>query len=180
MSCDLEPSERPGPHYQGDVFDLDLSAFDLIIAHPPCTFLCSSGLHWNTRRPDRAVQTEQALQFVLRLWSAPVARLALENPQGCINTRLPEMPVPQYVQPYDFGEDASKKTGLWLRGLPPLKKGRRVPGRIVRHNGRDVERWGNQTDSGQNKLAPSADRWRDRSRTFQGIADAMASQWGAL
>lgn len=99
----------------------------------------------------------------------------MENPVGCINSRLPFMPKPQYVQPYDFGEDASKKTGLWLRGLPPLVPTERVAGRIV--NGK--ERWANQTDSGQNNLGPSDDRWKLRSYTYQGIADAMAKQWGS-
>lgn len=175
MSCDLLPSESDfGPHYQGDMFDLDLSQFDLMIAHPPCTYLAVSGLHWNKRQPERAAKTEEALEFIQRIWEAPVPMVCIENPVGCINSRLDFMPNPQYVQPYEFGEDASKKTGLWLRGLPPLQPTERIPGRIV--NGK--ERWDNQTDSGQNKLGPSDDRWKIRSYTYQGIADAMAKQWG--
>lgn len=175
MSCDLLPTESPGPHYQGDMFDLDLGSYDLIIAHPPCTYLAVSGLHWNKRDPERAKKTDQALLFITAIWSTPIEKLVIENPVGCINSRLPFMPKPQYIQPYDFGEDASKKTGLWTRGLPPLIPTNRVPGRIVEGK----ERWSNQTDSGQNNLAPSEDRWKLRSTTFQGIADAMAEQWGS-
>ena len=174
MSCDLLPTDQPGAHHQGDMFDLDLSSFDLIIAHPPCTYLSVSGLHWNKRNPERAAKTEQALEFIERIWAIPVDRLCIENPVGCINSRIPYMPKPQYVQPYDFGEDASKKTGLWMRGLPPLQATERIAGRII--NGK--ERWSNQTDSGQNNLAPSKDRWKIRSTTYQGIANAMAEQWG--
>lgn len=175
MSCDLLPTESGfGPHYQGDVFDLDLEQFDLMVAHPPCTYLAVSGLHWNKRQPERAAKTEEALAFVKRLWDAPIDKVCIENPVGCINSRLPDMPKPQYIQPYDFGEDASKKTGLWLRGLPKLVSTERVPGRMV--DGK--ERWDNQTDSGQNKLGPSDDRWKLRSYTYQGIADALAKQWG--
>lgn len=142
-----------------------------MIAHPPCTYLCSSGLHWNKRVPGRAAKTEEALSFVRRLLDAPIPRIALENPQGCISTRI--RPADQYIQPYDFGEDASKKTGLWLKNLPRLVPTKRVPGRVV--NG--IERWSNQTDSGQNRLGPSDDRWAERSKTYPGIAAAMASQW---
>lgn len=176
MSCDLLPSESDfGPHYQGDMFDLDLASFDLIVAHPPCTYLAVSGLHWNKRNQERAQKTEDALDFIKRIWEIPVKMLCIENPVGCINSRLNFMPKPQYVQPYDFGEDASKKTGLWLRGLSPLVPTNRIPGRIV--DGK--ERWANQTDSGQNKLGPSDDRWKLRSYTYQGIAEAMAQQWGS-
>ena len=174
MSCDLLPTDQAGAHHQGDMFDLDLSSFDLIIAHPTCTYLSVSGLHWKKRNPERAAKTEQALEFIERIWAIPVDRLCIENPVGCINSRIPYMPKPQYVQPYDFGEDASKKTGLWMRGLPPLQATERIAGRII--NGK--ERWSNQTDSGQNNLAPSKDRWKIRSTTYQGIANAMAEQWG--
>jgi len=171
-SCDLLPSESPlGDHYQCDVLDIIDHGWDLMIAHPPCTYLCSSGLHWNKRRPERAKQTEQALDFVRQLLEAPIARIALENPIGCISTRI--RPPDQIVQPYQFGHDASKATCLWLKGLPPLTPTHQVAPRLV--NGR--KRWGNQTDSGQNKLPPSADRWKIRSETYKGIADAMAKQW---
>lgn len=145
---------------------------DLMIAHPDCTFLCSSGLHWNKRRPERAQQTEEALEFVRYLLGQPIPRIALENPIGCISTRIRKPD--QIIQPYDFGEDASKATCLWLKGLPLLKPTLRIPGRVV--NGR--ERWGNQTDSGQNRLGPSDDRWKERAATYPGIAAAFAEQWG--
>jgi hypothetical protein len=128
-------------------------------------------LHWNKRRPERAQQTEDALGFVRQLLDAPIARIALENPIGCISTRIRKPD--QTIQPHQFGHDASKATCLWLKGLPPLTPTNPIAPRLV--NGR--KRWGNQTDSGQNKLPPSADRWKIRSETYQGIADAMAKQW---
>lgn len=151
--------------------------WDLMIAFAPCTFLCSSGLHWNTRRPERAQQTEQALIFVAELLAAPIPMIALENPRGCIGTRIRK--ADQIIQPYDFGDDASKETHLWLQGLPPLRPTQRIAGRIVtRPDGRTVERWSNQTDSGQNRLPPSSTRAAQRGRTYPGIAAAMADQWG--
>jgi len=155
------------------VLDIIDHGWDLMIAHPPCTYLCSSGLHWNKRRPERAKQTEEALAFVVQLLEAPIARIALENPIGCISTRI--RPPDQIVQPYQFGHDASKATCLWLKGLQPLTPTDQVAPKLV--NGR--RRWGNQTDSGQNKLPPSADRWKIRSETYKGIAQAMAKQWGS-
>jgi hypothetical protein len=174
MSCDLLPTDAPGPHYQGDVQDVLGQRWDLMIAHPPCTYLASSGLHWNKRQPDRAVKTEAALQFVMALLNAPIERIALENPIGCISTRVRKPG--QVIQPWQFGDDASKATCLWLKNLPPLKPTKLIPGRLV--NGK--RRWANQTDSGQNRLSPSADRWKKRSETYQGIAAAMADQWGSL
>lgn len=149
-----------------------------MIAHPDCTFLCSSGLHWNKRVPGRQEKTEAALEFVRRLMDAPIERIAIENPIGCIGTRIRK--ADQVIQPYEYGEDASKATCLWLKNLPPLRPTKRVPGRIVTHNGKQVERWANQTDSGQNRLGPSNDRWKERARTYQGWANAMAMQWGGL
>lgn len=172
MSCDLLPTEVDGPHYQGDVFDIIDDGWDLMIAHPPCTYLCSSGLHWNKRRPERAALTEEALFFVQRLMDAPIKRLAIENPIGCIGTRIRKPD--QIIQPWMFGDDASKATCLWLNGLMPLYPTQMVEPRIV--DGK--KRWGNQTDSGQNKLPPSDDRWKIRSETYIGIAKAMAAQWG--
>lgn len=175
MSCDLEPTERPGKHYQGDVRDvIGGGGWDLMIAHPPCTYLCSSGLHWNKRVPGRAELTEDALEFVRFLLDAPIEMICLENPIGCISTRIRKPS--QTIQPYQFGHDASKATCLWLKNLPLLRPTQLVEPRIV--NGKS--RWGNQTDSGQNKLAPSADRWKLRSATYEGIAEAMAQQWGGL
>ena len=178
MSCDILPTDEPGPHYQGDVRGILNDGWDMMIAHPPCTYICSSGLHWNKKRPEREEQTIEALDFVTTLWNAPIEKVCIENPVGCLNTRLDFMPRPQYIQPYDFGEDASKKTGLWKRGLPNLKPTEHIPGREVKNNGRTYMRWGNQTDSGQNKLGPSKTRGQDRSKTYFGIAMAMADQWG--
>lgn len=151
---------------------LDNQRWDLMIAHPPCTFLCSSGLHWNKRRPERAEQTESALLFVRQLLEAPISKIALENPVGCISTRIRSYS--QKIQPWQFGHDASKATCLWLKGLPPLRPTHRIEPRYI--DGRP--RWGNQTDSGQNRLGPSEDRWKLRAETYAGIAAAMADQWG--
>lgn len=172
VSCDLLPTDAPGPHYQGDVRDVLGDGWDLMIAHPPCTYLSVSGMHW-TRRGLRDPQlTENALEFVRLLMDAPIPRIAIENPVSVISTRIGKPD--QIINPYQFGHDASKKTCLWLKGLPPLKPTQIIEPRIV--NGR--KRWGNQTDSGQNRLSPSPDRWQLRSATFPGIAAAMADQWG--
>jgi hypothetical protein len=173
MSCDLLPTDAPGPHYQGDVMDVINDGWDLMIAHPPCTYLCSSGLHWNTKDPSRAQKTEDALAFVRTLLDANIPRIALENPQGCIGTRIRK--ADQYIHPWQYGHDASKKTGLWLKNLPLLASDPRqhIAPRMV--EGRP--RWGNQTDGGQNRLGPSDDRWKLRSATYAGIAAAFAAQW---
>lgn len=180
-SCDLQETLRPGQHIVGDALDAIASQpWDLVIAHPPCTYLCSSGLHWNKRRPERANQTEEALRMVQLVWDLAPGKLCIENPVGCITTRLPHLGSPQYIQPYQFGDDASKRTGLWLRDLPELKAPPelRVKGRVVVWNGKAVERWANQCDSGQNALGPSEERANARSETYPGIARAMAEQWG--
>jgi hypothetical protein len=171
MSCDLLPTEAPGPHYQGDVRDVLDDGWDLMVAHPPCTYLSVSGMHWTTRGLRDPQLTEDALTFVRLLMDAPIARVAIENPVSVISSRIRKPD--QIVQPWMFGHDASKKTCLWLKGLPLLTPTAFVAPRIV--NGRKI--WGNQTPSGQNKLGPSADRWKIRSATYQGIADAMADQW---
>jgi hypothetical protein len=180
MSCDLLPTDVPGPHYQGDVFDIINQGWDMMIAHPPCTYLCVSGLHWNKRVEGRDAKTDEALEFVKRLLDVPIQRIALENPVGCISKRIrkPE----QIIQPYEYGDDAAKKTCLWLKNLPKLRPTDRVRGRKVKTpSGKIVERWSNQCDNyGQDKTPPSPDRWKIRSKTWQGIADAMASQWGIL
>lgn len=170
VSCDLLPSDSPGLHYQGDVRDLLQEGWwDLMVAHPPCTYLSSSGLHWNKRRPERAQQTEDALAFVQLLMDAPIPRIAVENPIGCISTRIRKPD--QIIQPWQFGHDASKATCLWLKGLPLLQPANVLPG------GNEARR-SNQTPSGQNRLGPSPDRWKIRSETYAGIAQAMAEQWG--
>ena len=175
-SVDLLPDDTGSPwHYQGDALEvIRAETWDLLIAHPPCTYLCSSGLHWNKRVLGREEKTAEALRFVLDLMDADVPRIAIENPVGCIGTRIRK--ADQYIQPYQFGHDASKRTGLWLKNLPKLTRTQYVEPRMV--DGRP--RWGNQTDSGQNRLGPSAERWKVRSATDQGIADAMAEQWGNL
>ena len=172
ISCDLLPTEAPGPHIQGDVVEALYSReWELAILHPPCTYLSSSGLHWNNKYPERAEKTEEALKFIEVLWNAPVERLCIENPVGCINTRLPFMPKPQYIQPYQFGEDASKKTGLWKRNLPDLIPTEYIEPRYV--DGKP--RWGNQSNTGYDKFGKG--KGKERSVTFFGIAAAIAEQW---
>ncbi len=173
LSCHLLSCESTasGDHYQGDVRDVLDHGWDLMIAHPPCTYLSVSGMHWTKRGLRDPKLTEDALGFVRALMDAPIESIAIENPVSVISSRIRKPD--QIVQPWQFGHDASKKTCLWLKNLPLLHATKIVEPRII--NGR--ERWGNQTDSGQNRLAPSADRWKIRSATYQGIADAMAAQW---
>ena len=153
----------------------------MMIAFPPCTYLASSGLHWNKRRPERAAKTEEALAFVRALIEAPMRFIAIENPEGCIGTRLGNVLrhhafLEQLIHPHQFGHDASKATRLRLKNLPPLYPTKHVTPRMVHGN----PRWANQTDSGQNRLGPSPTRAIDRARTYPGIAKAMAEQWGPL
>lgn len=180
-SCDLLPTEGdPRYHYQDDIKNVinNDPSWDLFIGFPDCTYVCGSGLHWNKRRPERQELTEKAIEFFRWMFNLPIHRIALENPVGLLNTVI--RPPDEIFQPYHFGEDASKKTCLWLKNLPLLSPTRFYPPRLVLYNGKICERWGNQTDSGQNKLGPSEDRWKDRSRTYLGVAEAMASQWGKL
>ena len=172
MSCDLLPSDVVGPHYQGDVTDLLGDGWDLMVAHPPCTYLSVSGMHWTARGLRDPQLTEDALAFVRLLMSAPIPRIAVENPISVISSRIRKPD--QVIQPHQFGHDASKATCLWIKGLSLLTPTVQISPRIV--DGR--KRWGNQTDSGQNRLPPSRDRWKIRSATFTGIATAMAEQWG--
>lgn len=181
-SCDLLDTQLPcGPneyHHIGDAFDLvDPDwlfgvGWDMMIAFPVCTFLSSSGLHWNKRRPGREQKTREAVEVVRRLLNQKIKRIAVENPVGKISTAI--FPPTQIIQPHQFGHDASKQTCLWLKNLPPLKPTKLIAPRWV--DGKP--RWGNQTDSGQNKLTPGDDRAAERSETYQGIADAMGDQWG--
>jgi len=171
MSCDLLPTDVTGPHYQGDVTDILNNGWDLMIAHPPCTYLSVSGMHWTTRGLRDPQLTENALDFVRQLMNAPIEKIAIENPVSVISTRIRKPD--QIIQPWWFGHDASKKTCLWLKNLPLLTATKMLLG--------DAKtRRANQTASGQNKLPPSKDRWKIRSATYQGVADAMAEQWGAL
>ena len=159
ISCDLLPSEIPGNHYQGDVRDILDGNFDLMICHPPCTHLAASGARWFKYK--RAEQAE-ALEFVKILLNIPIHRIALENPIGIISThvRKPD----QIIQPWQFGHGETKATCLWLKNLPLL-----VPTNIV--DGREAR---------VHRMPPSPDRWKERSRTFQGIANAMAEQWSNI
>jgi len=165
-SCDLLPTEIPGQHLQRDVLEILNEGWDLMIAHPPCTYLAVSGIHWNSRRPERAKLTEAALEFVRKLMDAPIERICVENPVSVISSRIRKPD--QIINPWQFGHDASKKTCLWLKGLSLLK-----PTDLI-----IKDRYANQTASGQNNLSPSPDRWKLRSKTYKGIADAMALQWG--
>ena len=182
-SCDLLPTDSPGQHYQGDVMDIINDGWDLMIAHPPCTYLTIAA-EWAYKKnkkkklsPDklygraRLAAREDAIGFVLRLMNAPIHRICIENPIGVLSSRIRKPD--QIIQPYNFGHDASKQTCLWLKKLPPLYRTEFIEPRIV--DGKP--RWGNQTDSGQNKLPPSKDRWKERSETYSGIACAMADQW---
>lgn len=168
-SCDLLDTEIPGNHIVGDVIPLLDQGWDLMVAHPPCTYLAVSGMHWTSRGLRDPQLTEDALEFVQTLMGAPIPRIAIENPVSIISSRIRKPD--QIIQPWWFGHDASKKTCLWLKNLPLLTPTDRLPGD-------DKTRRGNQTPSGQNKLGPSPDRWKHRSRTFPGVAAAMATQWG--
>ena len=161
MSCDLLPTEQDGPHYQGDVRDLLRDGWDLMIAHPPCTDLAVSGArHFAAKIADG--RQERALDFVRELLGAPIPRIALENPVSVISThiRRPD----QVIQPWQFGHGETKATCLWLIGLPRLTPTDVVDGREARVH----------------RMPPSPDRWKHRSRTYPGIAAAMAQQWGSL
>lgn len=157
MSCDLLPTEISGPHYQGNVLDLLHNNWDLMIAHPPCTHLSVSGARWFKNK-----QTEQkeALDFVKCLLDAPINKIAIENPISIISSKIRKPD--QIIQPWMFGHGETKATCLWLKNLPPLQPTNVVAGREARIH----------------KMAPSPDRWKERSRTFKGIAQAMAEQWG--
>lgn len=193
ISCDTEPSDRPGPHIQGYLEDHigDGSDYDLIIAFPPCTYIAGSGLHWNGRTPGRSEKTTYALSFVAMILNRRCPKIVIENPVGCISTRIclengiyvvKDEPVKkgglkpaQTIQPYDFGEDASKRTCLWMKtDLPLLKATAYFSPRITLEG---KKRWSNQTDSGQNRLGPSETRAADRAVTYWGIAKAMAETW---
>ena len=167
ISCDILPTDAPGPHYQGDVRDILGDGFDLMVAHPPCTHLAVSGARWFK---DKQIEQAEALDFVRLLLAAPIDKIALENPISIISSRIKKPN--QIIQPWQFGSPESKSTCLWLKNLPNL-----IPTDILPLPASG--RWNNQTPSGQNKLGPSPDRWKERSKTYQGIAEAMAQQWGA-
>lgn len=156
-SCDLLDTEIPGQHIKGDVLAVLGDGWDLMIAHPPCTHLAVSGARWFK---DKAREQAEALAFVRALLAAPIPKIALENPVSVIATQIRRPS--QTIQPWQFGHGETKRTCLWLQNLPPL-----TPTDIV--DGREGRIW---------KLPPSPDRWKERSRTYPGIAAAMASQWG--
>lgn len=159
ISCDLLPSEVPGNHYQGDVRDILGHGWDLMICHPPCTHLAVSGARHFAKKQASGVQ-QDAIDFVRLLLDAPVPRIALENPVSIISSRVRKPD--QIIQPWQFGHGETKATCLWLKNLPKL-----VPTNVV--SGREAK---------VHRMPPGPDRWKDRSRTYQGIADAMADQWG--
>lgn len=176
-SCDLLPTERPGNHIQGDVLSILNDGWDLMVAHPPCTYLTVAGNKWflpeyADRFPERQIQRTEALDFVRALMAAPITRICIENPISVISTHIRKPD--QIIQPYEFGHTDRKPTCLWLKGLPLLTPTCIVEPIIVRNrNGR--------TASAHHDAAlalPPEERWKVRSRTYQGIADAMAAQWG--
>jgi len=157
MSCDLLPTESPGPHYQGDVLNILNDGWGLMIAHPPCTYLAVSGARWFA---GRRKEQEAALSFVRLLLDAPIQRIAIENPISVISSKIRKPD--QIVQPWMFGHPETKATCLWLKNLSLLKPTNIVDGRANRVH---LE-------------PPGPDRWKNRSRTYPGIAAAMADQWG--
>lgn len=158
MSCDLLPSEKStGNHYQGDVNDVIGDGWDLMVAHPPCTHLCVSGARWFK---FKQYEQQEALKFVRLLLDAPIPFIALENPISIISTKIRKPN--QVIQPWQHGHGETKATCLWLKNLPNL-----VPSKVV--SGREQR---------VHMLPPSETRWKERSRTFKGIAKAMANQWG--
>jgi len=157
VSCDLLDTETPGPHYRGDVRDILGDGWDLMIAHPPCTHLAVSGARWFHKKQ---AEQQESLEFVRELLAAPIPRICLENPVSIISSRIRKPD--QIIQPWQFGHGETKATCLWLVGLPKL-----VPTDIV--SGRDPR---------IHMLPPSPDRWKLRSKTYDGIAAAMAEQWG--
>lgn len=169
MSCDLLPTDSPGPHYKGNVFDVLDYPWDLMIAHPPCTDLAVSGAAWFSKK--RSVGAQQAsASFFMTLAKADIPRIAIENPV-CVMSSLWRKP-DQVIQPWMFGHMEQKATCLWLKGLPPLTQTNNVKEEMMKLPRNQRERL--------HFLPPSEDRWKLRSQTFSGIATAMAEQWGAL
>ena len=160
LSCDLLPADNGGPHYQGDVRDILNEGWDLMIAHPPCTHLAVSGARWFKSKPPE--WQEDALEFVRLLMDAPIPRIAVENPVSVISSRIRKPD--QIIQPWQFGHGETKTTCLWLKNLPRLRPTNIVEGREDRIH----------------RMAPGPNRWKERSKTYQGIANAMAQQWQLL
>jgi hypothetical protein len=178
MSCDLEDTETPGPHYKGDVFDIIDNGWDLMIAHPPCTHLASSGAkHFAKKIADGRQQ--EGIDFFMKLVNCSVPKYAIENPIGVMSTkwRKPD----QIIQPWQFGDEAQKSTCLWLKGLPLLKH-TKIVGKgdfYISPNGKRLPSWyGDAAVNGKKIAYGSPEMKKIRNKTFQGIADAMADQWG--
>ena len=190
MSCDILATERPGPHHEGDVREVLADDWDLIIAHPPCTYLCNSEVSWlhekkgghadgieKLRAADRVKERwanlDEGAAFFRLFLDADCPRVCIENPvmHKYAVERIGGVRQSQSIQPYEFGHPVSKRTCLWLRGLPLLR-----PTDILEKPASGL--WDNQTPSGRCNLPPGPDRWKLRSATYQGIADAMADQWG--
>ena len=160
LSCDLLPTEKPGNHYQGDVTEILNEKWDLMIAHPPCTYLCNSGVRWLYSQKGRWLKMEDARKFFMLLYTANIPKICVENPIPHRHANLP--PYTQIIQPYMFGHGETKATCLWLKNLPLLTPTNEVKGRKARVH----------------YEPPGIDRWKNRSRTYAGIATAMAEQWG--
>lgn len=170
ISCDLLPTEKPGPHYQCDVFDIIDHGFDLMIAHPPCTYLCVPGAHYLHKQPDRWNKMLKAKHVFMQMINAKIPLVCVENPVPHRYAELPDYD--QIIHPWQFGHELSKRTCLWLKGLPKLK-----PTKIMQNKG---ERYKRKDGSSSNSKWYAGTNGKGRSRTFKGIADAMASQWGKL
>lgn len=193
MSCDLLPAEHSGKHYQGDWRDVASDGWHMLIGHPPCTYLTTSA-EWayndnpgRRTRPDvligaeRRAARDKAVEFFRDMLEyRDIPKRALENPKGVISSRIRKPD--QWIQPYEFGHDVSKTTGLWLEDLPPLQKDPAdyVEPRVIEYKGKRVNRWGNQSPCGADRTGPSKDRGHKRSKFFRGIAAAMAQQWTGL
>lgn len=183
VSCDLLPSERPGPHIQADVLGVLRGGWDTMIAFPPCTHLAASGARWFAEKRADGRQAA-GVRFFMDLADAPIARVCIENPVGIMSTiyRKPD----QTIQPWQFGHEIQKSTCLWLKGLPPLVATRVVSRGMIYVDPRGHKHGEEHTMRAKRAYSPlmllprSEERWKIRSRTFQGIADAMAEQWGPL
>jgi hypothetical protein len=174
MSCDILPTDVEGPHYQGDVRDIINDGWDLMIAHPPCTYLTNSGVTWLHKDPSRWAKLDDGAAFFKMLLEAPVERIAIENPimHKYAKERIGGVKQSQVIQPWMFGHMEQKATCLWLKNLPLLEPTNNVKEQMLALPDNERQRL--------HYLPPSADRWKKRSETFQGIADAMAEQWGNL
>lgn len=172
-SCDFLPTEILGQHIQGDVLKVINNGWDLLVGFPPCTFLCVAGLHYSKKDPERMKKTMEALGFFIKLYNAPIGRIALENPVGIISTKFRKPD--QIINPCNFGEAELKKTCLWLRGLPPLMHTSDIK---VKPKHTIIRKTGTKAGKPYNYYWREGKSAHDLSRTFQGIANAMADQWG--